>query len=292
MPPVATSRLIGPVLAGTAALFAGGVWLLPQRLFTPELAAPAPIAPPGSVKPAYVPPPKETRWPELASKLEALRDPWKGPDSAVATNPEQPQAQPEVTLSWEYVGLVDAGQFRAAIVVVNNVQRFVSVGEGVTDPSFPGVTLRIKAIEEDKLEVEHETGGTVGQVKPRVSTVQRKKPQPPAITASASVGGVSPKGAMPVTPGLTTGGGRGVVNAPSRDPRPKPVNPPPGTAFPINPPGGGATPAPVSPSPGQLNPNNPFSRPIVPSAPPAGSSPNAPASQPPASQPPASQPPP
>ncbi|MFM9957137.1 MAG: hypothetical protein ACKVZJ_03610 [Phycisphaerales bacterium] len=252
----ATTRLIGPLLAGSAALFAGGVWLIPGRVLTPDASPQAPAAP-IPTKPAYVPPPKETRWPELAAKLEGLREPWKGPDPALATQPDQPAAVPESMLSWEYVGLVETAKLRAAIVVVNNAQRFVSAGEVVSDPSFPGATLRVKSIEAEQLEVEHVSDGSRPNGKERISTVQRKKPTPATVTPAFSRGpetmpGGGPGGipGMNSTPGLTTGGGRGIVQPPMPGSgKPRPVAPP-GTAFPTSP---GATPQPVykvPPTPG------------------------------------------
>lgn len=280
MPSPATSRLIGPVLAAAAALFAGGVWLVPQRVLTPDAAPPAPVTPAGQLKPAYVPPAKETRWPLLAAKLEPLREPWKGPDPSEVATSDQPSSQPETTLSWEYVGMVDAAKLRAAMIVVNNVQRFVSVGETVPDPSFPGAVLRVKSIESDKLEVEHGDSGS-GTGKARISTVPRKQPSPATITPTVSDGrpGVPPRPGVP-TPGLTSGGGRGVPNTPGmkQQPRPSvftPGNPVPGAPFPNTP---GATPVPTPTSlptpppaaPGIPSPVPPPTASPVPSAAPTG----------------------
>lgn len=240
MASVPTSRLIGPVLAGTAALLGAAVMLLPQRFFMPRDTIPAAPPPAAPLKPKYVPPQKETRWPELAAKLEALREPWKGPDPATSPDTAQPQQPVEQQLAWEYVGYVEGAGLRTAIVVINGAQRFVSVGEHVVDPSFPSAKLVVKSVDAEKIEVEHESGHSGGRPqgdnqKPRVSTVTRKQAEPLALTPSATTpASISPGGpgqpgvpGVSTVPGLNTGGGRGLMpgngtpplNSKPKDPR-------------------------------------------------------------------------
>lgn len=259
MASVPTSRLIGPVLAGAAALLAGTVLVLPKRLLMPREAPAAAAIPPASVPPAYVPPPKETRWPQLTAKLEALREPWKGPDPASSPD-TQPQQPVEQTLAWEYVGFVEGAGLRTAIVVINGTQRFITVGEHVADPSFPNNKLLVRSVDADKIEIEHldehrrPPSPQGEQHKPRTSTVKRKPPEPITLTPSAntpaSISPGSPGTNTPpnATPGLHTGGGRGLMPThPGNPKRNDPNNPVPGKPFQVP----AAQPAPGQPTQAQ-----------------------------------------
>lgn len=258
MAPTPTSRLIGPGLAGAAALLAAGVWLIPQRAFVPSAPPPEALAGAPQLKPAYVPPPKENRWPELASRLDALREPWKGPDPATAEH--APTAPVEASLAWEYVGHVEGAGVHVAIVVINNNQRFVSEGESVTDPAYPGAPLIIKSITPEKIEVEHarsrpaNTQAAPGQEKNqgnnKISTINRKRPEPPTLTPSAAH-----------TPdrselGSAAGAGRNIRSAdphgtPPNHPKPAiPLNSKPRrNAQPTQPPAGSPFPDPAAGNP-------------------------------------------
>ena len=243
------SRLIGPGLAGAAALLAAAVWLIPQRAFVPS--APPPEAPSNAapLRPAYVPPAKEPRWPELAAKLDALREPWKGPDTAAADH--TPTTPVDASLAWEYVGHVEGAGVHTAIVVINNIQRFVSEGESVTDPAYPGTPLVIKSITPDKIEVEHARNRPndpkgdpgQGQSNNKVSTIKRKRAEPATLTPDAAhPPGSAELTALPV-PGrsaLSTESHAAPPNRPkptiplNTKPKPRglPTQPPAGSPFP------------------------------------------------------------
>jgi hypothetical protein len=223
-----SSRLFGPVLAGVAAVLSAGVWLIPQRAFVPAAQVPPVPVSTAPVKPLYEAPKKETRWPELAAKLEALREPWKGPDPN-STSPTEAPPPVEAQLAWEYVGYVEGAGMHTAIVVINNVQRFIAVGESVSDPTFPNAKLVVKSIDAEKIEVEHQSphagggpggvkGSNPGAGKAKISTIKRKQPDPIALVPSPHTpAGIAPGTAG--TPGLNTGGGRGLMPGNPANPR-------------------------------------------------------------------------
>lgn len=252
MAPQPTARLLAPALAGVAALAAAGVWFVPSARLIPQSAATqAPPAPPA--KPAYTPPAKEKRWVALADKLNALREPWSGPDptSAVA---ETSQPVVDTRIAWEYVGHLSGGGLSTAVVVINGQQRYVNEGEAVKDPSYPGRELRVTGITPAEISVD--TGGK------EPTSIKRKQAEPPTLRAAAPAGmapGSLPNQVIP-TPGL---GAPALPRDPGR-PIARPAAPDnavtrqkPGAPFRTNPgeqprpvPGIGPTPVPpVSPVP-------------------------------------------
>lgn len=161
--------MFGPALAAVAALGAAGVWLIPSGVFVPRTEHEADRAAPSDRPKAYEPERSNASWPLLASKLNDLREPWKGGPTDI-TKPTE--VVPAPRLAWEYIGFVEGGGIRSAVVVINSQQRFVMEGERVSDPSWPNAEITVKSIDIERIKVS--SNGSE-------ETIPRKEPAPLAL---------------------------------------------------------------------------------------------------------------
>ena len=160
------SRYLVPLGALAALAVAIGVWLVPSSVLDPN--------PPdvGEVRTTIPEPPKIERqklperkeWFALGGGLESLRepdatrvaeDPVPTPtgDPGDETRPA-PKVTPRVTVAWEYEGFVEQPDRTAALIRVMGMQRFVFVGDLVTDSSLPpGITAFVSEVTPDHIVV-------------------------------------------------------------------------------------------------------------------------------------------
>jgi len=248
------NSMIGPALAGAAALVAGAVWFIPWSLFVPEPELTSEEAKAkGAPKPAYEPARPNNDWAALAPKLENLREPWKAPVETAGGIKDE--IIPVAKLTWEYIGTVDSPEARAAVVVINNQQKFVMEGERVNDPGWPNATIVLKAIHPDRLELDSngapETVKRKAEAAPALQTGAPSGADPSSLGSPTSPADLNPANpANPVTPIMPGRPGGGPTNPTHTGRPPLKIPQPAGKPGAGGSTGGGApSPVPINPQP-------------------------------------------